>query len=75
MDRQAVSKIIWKEPALFRPSIDLLETKLVWLREGLALEEPDIARLVRSNPNVLRQELKTRRLKDKSVTAGSLLVV
>lgn len=57
MDRQAVSKVLKLNPSLFGSSVDnSLEPKLVWLREGLGLEERDIALVVRACPNILRQE-------------------
>lgn len=58
MDRQAVSKILKLNPSLFGSSIEnSLEPKLVWLRERLGLEEPDIGLVVRASPNILRQEI------------------
>lgn len=64
VDRQGASKILKLNPSLFGSSIEnSLEPKLVWLREGLGLEEPDIAFVVRVCPNILRQEFKTRKLK------------
>lgn len=61
VDRQVVSKILKLNPSIFGSSIEnSLEPKLVWLREGLGLEEADIAPLVRACPNILRREcLKT----------------
>lgn len=57
MDRQVVGKILLRRPQLFLSRSDSLETKLVWLREGLGLEESDIGRVIRDFPYVLRQEL------------------
>lgn len=58
VDRQAVAKILKLNPSLFGSSIEKsLEPKLVWLREGLGLEEPDIALVVRACPNILRQDI------------------
>lgn len=61
MDRHAVSKILKLNPSLFGSSVETsLEPKLVWLREGLGLEERDMALVVRACPNILRQELLSR---------------
>lgn len=50
-----MSKILKLNPSLFGSSIEnSLRPKLEWLREGLGLEEADIAIVVRACPNVLR---------------------
>lgn len=53
LDRRAVGKILTRRPSLFRAKIDTVETKLVWLREVLGLEEPDIGRVIHGLPNIL----------------------